>query len=185
MDLKTIFRQRVQKIEMLNDFIALYCDKRESLEDVRHLESNAHAIRNMLHDVTRLLNEFSVTNRKVHAELMEQMAAQQLTLLELLDKQLDIELAPRQCSADDSTKPVTTAAQPTNVPSSGCDSVLKEISNTVPMTPSRFKFNEPAHMSLADYVKSPFMIKRIKPVALHFFDFERPISVDEFAAVPS
>lgn len=185
MDLKEVFKQRIQKIEMLSDFVALYCEKKESLDDLRQLDSNVHTIRKMLLDVAQLLNDFSSNNRKVYKELMEQMQMQQLMLLESLDKQLESELMPQKNVVDKFTKPMTTTAITADDPSSGCEAVLKEISNNVQMTPNRYRPNEPAHMSLADYVKSPFTLKRMKPVALHFYDFERVISSDEFVAVPS
>lgn len=173
MDLRQLFKKRIQKIVMLNEFIAVYCCKQEAIKDIQQLQHDTQKIKELLADVAKILDEFTLTNRNKYNEIIVQMHKQQMAFLELLQIEMDKE--PMQKLA----KPIKEADE-TNVN----ESVLKEISNTT-MTPLRYRLNEPARMSLVDYLKSPFTSKRIKPVALHFFDFERVISVDEFTAVPS
>lgn len=172
MDLRQLFKKRIQKIEMLNEFIAVYCCKQEAINDIQQLQRDTQKVKELLAAAAKILDEFTLTNRNKYIEIIEQMHKQQMAFLELLQIEMDKE--PIQKIA----KPIKEAEENAN------ESVLKEISNTT-MTPNRFRLNEPARMSLVDYLKSPFTSKRIKPVALHFFDFERIISVDEFTAVPS
>lgn len=173
MDLKQLFKKRIHKIEMLNDFIAVYGCKQEAIQDIQQLQKDTQKIKELLVEVTKLLDEFTLRNREKHKELIEQMHKQQMVFLELLQNEMDKEPIQKI------TKPIKEANE-----TNANESVLKEISNLT-MTPNHFRPNEPARMSLMDYLKSPFTSKRIKPVALHFFDFERTISADEFAAVPS
>lgn len=183
MDLKRLFTQRVQKIDMLNDFITLYCAKEESIQDLQQLTHDTQEIKEMLSEAVDILQEFTLKNRQAYKSLMDQMQRQQLILLDLLEKQMDMTPIQTQAPAHPFAKPQATAAA-ANDDSGVNESVLKEISNTN-MTPNRFRLNEPARMTLVDYSKSPFTNKRIKPVALHFYDFERNITADEFVSVPS
>lgn len=180
MDLNKLFELRVQKLETLNNFIALYSHKKELVGDLQHLAETRNEIKELLISCTEILNEFQNNNRQACADLLGQMQKQQISMLNALENVMNLDAESRSIvslSVDPNTKQERSndASQAT---------VLKEISNTS-FTPSKLKPGELARMSFNDYIKSPFTSKRMKPIALQFCDFERTISAEEFSTVPS
>lgn len=180
MDLQVLFEKRLAQIDTLNDFIVLYGKKEEIIPDLRDINNETECIQELLVSCKEMLSKFQAENMKKCRELIEKSQQQQLLMLDVLDREiecgestqikLNIENECSPCAKEEPSRPV---------------SVLNEISNTT--TPSKFtpfKPGEQPVMAYADYVKSPYATKRMRPLALQFTDFERTISAEEFAKVP-
>lgn len=175
MDLQTLFEKRLQKIESLNDFIVLYGKKEECITDLREISDEIDEIKDLLQSCKELLNQFQTENREKCKQLIEMSQEQQILMLQVLDKVLESDTQPSKKSLTPAK--IQEKCRPVNV--------LSEISNTP--TPRKFeplKSGENSIMTFADYVKSPYTTKRMRPLALQFIDFEKTISTEEFAKVP-
>lgn len=174
MDLQTLFEKRLQKIESLNDFIVLYGKKEECITDLREISDEIDEIKDLLKSCKELLNQFQTENREKCKQLIEMSQEQQILMLQVLDKVLESD-----------TQPSKKSLTPAKILEKCRPNVLSEISNTP--TPRKFeplKSGENSIMTFADYVKSPYTTKRMRPLALQFIDFEKTISTEEFAKVP-
>lgn len=181
MDLQVLFEKRLKQIDTLNDFIVLYGKKEEIIPDLRDINNETEYIQELLVSCKELLSKFHDENIKKCRELIEKSQQQQLLMLDILDTVVErnepqiksnIENECSPCPKEESSRPI---------------SVLNEISNTTTTTPSKFtpfKPGEQPVMAYADYVKSPYATKRMRPLALQFSDFERTISAEEFAKIP-
>lgn len=178
MDLQTLFEKRLQKIDSLNDFVVLYGKKEELIPDLREISTEINELKDLLQLCKELLIKFQKENHEKCKQLIEKSQEQQTILLNILDEILDSEPVkavqlsqnmPTPAKADEKSRLVN---------------VLNEISNTpTPCKFGTFKAGEQS-MTFADYIKSPYTTKRMRPLALQFTDFEKTISVDEFAKVP-
>lgn len=180
MDLHELFEKHLQRIDILNDFIVLYGKKEETVADLRDISAECDEIKELLVSCKELLKSFQDENMAKCRELIEKSQKQQLLMLHVLEQVIDSgEERPTKFmnSENDSASSPTYQQRPI--------SVLTEISNT--MTPSKFtpfKPGEQPIMTYADYIKSPYAMKRMRPLALQFTDFERAITSDEFNKVP-
>lgn len=177
MDLHDLFEKHLQKIDILNDFIVLYGKKQETVSDIREIANECDEIKELLVSCNELLKKFQEENKKKCNDLIEKSQKQQLIMLQILDQLIDDD---GKGKASENTE---------NICASPCQNrpvaVLAEISNT--MTPSKFtpfKPGEQPVMTYADYIKSPYATKRMRPLALQFTDFERSITADEFTKIP-
>lgn len=170
MDLQTLFEKRLQKIESLNDFIILYGKKEECITELRGISDEIDEIKDLLQSCKELLNQFQTENREKCKQLIEMAQEQQILMLQVLDNVLESKKSLTPAKIQEKCRPVN---------------VLSEISNTP--TPCKFELLKPGEnsiMTFADYVKSPYTTKRMRPLALQFIDFEKTISTEEFAKVP-
>lgn len=178
MDLHELFEKHLQKIDILNNFIVLYGKKEETVSDLRDIANECEEIKELLRSCKELLEIFRNENMTMCRAIIEKSQQQQLIMLHILEQVIDgnekkhVENAENECAS-----PSSCQEQPI--------SVLTEISNT--MTPSKFtpfKPGEQPVMTYADYIKSPYATKRMRPLALQFTDFERNITADEFSKIP-
>lgn len=178
MNLYQLFEKRLQKIDKLNDFIVLYGKKEESITSLREISSEIDEIKDLLTSCKELLAKFQTENSEKCKQLIAKAQEQQLIMLEVLDKVLDSQAAiPERPKTLPTPVKLAEKYQPANV--------LTEISNTpTPRKFGAFKAGEQSLMSIADYTKSPYTTKRMRPLALQFIDFEKTITVDEFAKIP-
>lgn len=180
MDLSTLFEKRLRKIESLSDFIILYGKKVDSIVDLREISNEIDEIKELLQSCSELLNKFQTENKEKCKRLIETAQTQQLIMLDVLEQVMDSGLA---------TQPQPSQKMPTPAKSDGNNrpvNVLNEISN-ITITPCKFGSFKPGEqplVSFADYVKSPYTTKRMRPLALQFIDFEKTISNEEFTKIP-
>lgn len=177
MDLHELFEKHLQKINILNDFIVLYGKKEETVSDLRDIAKECAEIKKLLHDIKILLEQFRVENETICRDVIEKSQKQQLMMLHVLEQVIEcneekiVKNRENECTSPSCEEPPI--------------SVLTEISNT--MSPSKFtpfKPGEQPVMTYADYIKSPYATKRMRPLALQFTDFEKTVTADEFAKVP-
>lgn len=179
MDLHELFQQRLQKIELLNDFVVLYGRKEETLTDLQAISSEVDEIGSLLKSCADILNKFQHENRQKCQQLIEKSQQQQLRMLDVLEKVIDLD-AKKDSQAASNVLPM-----PNSEVKSVRQLVLSEIGNTpTPIKFVPFKSGEQPVMTLADYMKSPYATKRMRPLALQFTDFEKTITADEFAKIP-
>lgn len=179
MDLQQLFEKRLQKIDHLNDFIVLYGKKDEILPDLREISNETEHFKDLLTSCKDLLTKFQNENNQKCRELIESAREHQILMLDILDQVTDSDFdrahqpsenSASPCQREESHRPIT---------------VLSEISNTpTPCKFGPFKHGEQPIMTLADYIKSPYATKRMRPLALQFTDFEKSIGADEFARIP-
>lgn len=179
MDLQDLFEKHLQKIDVLNDFIVLYGKKTETVSDLREIANECDEIKELMRSCKDLLNKFQTENLAKCRAIVEKSQQQQLIMLDILDQVVD----RNEPKMFENTTENDGCASPMcqNRPIT----VLSEISNT--MTPSKFTPFKPGDqpvMTYADYIKSPYATKRMRPLALQFTDFERTITADEFAKIP-
>lgn len=180
MDLHELFEKHLQKIDSLNDFIVLYGKKPEEILDLRDIANECEDIKELLLSCRELLKKFQDENMTKCRDIIGKSQHQQLIMLHVLEQVIDCDADQTFGHNDNECKspyPSRHVEQPV--------SVLKEISNT--MTPNKFtpfKPGEQPTMTYADYIKSPYATKRMRPLALQFTDFERTISANEFAKLP-
>lgn len=185
MDLHNLFEQHLQRIDVLNDFIVLYGKKEETVTDLRDISKECDEIKELLVSCKELLDKFQNENMQKCREIIEKSQKQQLIMLHILEQVIDDndeEKMSGNRENRDFKSPLSSSCQRSDQRS---NSVLTEISNT--MTPSKFtpfKPGEQPIMTYADYIKSPYATKRMRPLALQFTDFERTITSDEFNKVP-
>lgn len=180
MNLHELFEKHLQRIDVLNDFIVLYGKKEETVAELRDISTECDEIKELLVSCTELLKSFQNENMRKCRELIEKSQKQQLVMLHVLEQVID----------GNEERTTKFKNQENDSALSPCDrqrpmSVLTEISNT--MTPSKFtpfKPGEQPIMTYADYIKSPYAMKRMRPLALQFTDFERTITADEFGKIP-
>lgn len=177
MDLEKDFELKLEKIEMLNNFISLYGMKEKIVPELRILSDEVNEIKMLLTSCTELMIKFQVKNRERFNKLLLRIQCQQTRMLDILE-----------CDAEHNSI-VNASTQsdllngnnwPTN---NGPSFVAKENNNSAANTPNKFgmfKSGEQALMTISDYTKSPYAQKRIRPVQLQFIDFERTITLDEF-----
>lgn len=181
MDLQKDFESKLEKIEMLNNFISLYGKKDEIVPDLRTLSDEVNEIKNLLTLCTELISKFQAENRERFNKLMLKIQSQQIQMLDILERD-----AEHNCTENAPTSSDLLNAN--NWPTNKCpSSVLKE-NNSAANTPNKFgmfKPGEQAVMTISDYMKSPYATKRVRPVQLQFVDFERTITHDEFNQVPT
>lgn len=180
MDLQKLFEERLRKIEYLNDFIVLYGKKEETIPDLRDISNETENVKELLLSCKELLKKFQDENHKKCRELIGKSQEQQLLMLDVLDIVMEKDVTNAQAATEGVSSPCRTAEQSRPV------SVLTEISNntTTPCKFTPFKPGEQPVMTYADYTKSPYATKRMRPLALQFTDFERTITSEEFAKVP-
>lgn len=150
--------------------------------NVFHLPNSKECdeIKELLVLCKELLEKFQNENMKNCREIIEKSQKQQLIMLHVLEQIIDDD----SVMVKTSEKLVKEFESPTYQDQRPI-SVLTEISNT--MTPSKFtpfKPGEQPIMTYADYIKSPYATKRMRPLALQFTDFERTITADEFNKIP-
>lgn len=184
MDLYQLFEKRLEKIDKLNDFIVLYGKKDEIIPNLREINNEMEDIKELFVSLKDSLKQFQDENNRKCRELIEKMQQQQLIMLDVLDKVIANDVTISQSNRENECSPCQSnirpvQEQPVHRP------VLNEISNIA--TPSKFtpfKPGEQPVMNYADYVKSPYAKKRMRPLVLQFTDFERTITSDEFAKIP-
>lgn len=181
MDLLKDFELKLEKIEMLNNFICLYGKKEEIVKDLRAFSDEVNEIKVLLTACTELMAKFQVENRERFNKLMLRIQCQQTRMLDILERD-----AEHNCNGNEPIQ--SNLLSVNNWPTNKCpSSVLKE-NNSVANTPNKFgmfKPGEQAVMTISDYMKSPYATKRVRPVQLQFVDFERTITQDEFNQVPT
>lgn len=180
MDLHELFEKHLQRIGVLNDFIVLYGKKEETVADLRDISAECDEIKELLVSCKELLQSFRDENMGKCRELIEKSQKQQMIMLHVLEQLVD---GGEEQTTKFKNRENNSASSPSY--QQRPISVLTEISNT--MTPSKFtpfKPGEQPIMTYADYVKSPYALKRMRPLALQFTDFERTITADEFGRIP-
>lgn len=177
MDLHELFEKHLQKIDILNDFIVLYGKKEETVSDLRDIANECDEIKELLQSCKELLEKFRNENMTKCRAIIEKSQKQQLIMLHVLEQLIECNAEKSNENPDDECS--SSLCQERSI------SVLTEISNT--MTPSKFtpfKPGEQPVMTYADYIKSPYATKRMRPLALQFTDFERTVTADEFSKIP-
>lgn len=172
MDLQRTFDQRLRKIDQLKEFIELYGRKRENYAEIKSISGNSENVRRLQKECAQCISSFQSENRERIAELIVRIQRLQVQTLEVLAKLED-------------EKPKNSALM--LPPPSAHTSILQGKENQL-QTPIQ-KIHLPSSgdtslMTFDDYMKSPFTLRRSKPISLQFTDFHQIISPSEFTKVP-
>lgn len=173
MDLQILFGKRLKQIVKLEDFVLLYGEKGEKINELMDIFTEAKQAEKSLFACNEVLKFFRSKNYVKCKSLNELVQKQQLLILEILDKMLDIH------SLEAYQVPQNSTLLP-HVEEKSFDIGNKNSPCKIPL----FKPAEQSIISLSDYVKSPYATKRMRPIALQFTDFEKTIIVEEFLRVP-
>lgn len=158
MDLQNLFKKRIQQIQKLENFVVLYGKKRENLSGLCQISNEVEQTKDILVSCVNILDKFRKENNQKFTKLSKLTKHQQTIMLDVLNKLLDYEHQPQH------------------------EEELTIISENIG-TPTSCKI-QPFKSSLAEYIKSPYAMKRMRPLALQFTDFEKTISAEEFKIIP-
>lgn len=166
MDLKNLFEARLDCISNLNDFIVLYGRKEDISSNLLEIITETKQVKFLLASCVEYINKFQIENSEKCKILIRKLQVQQCLTLQIFEKVSERDLPKVNQQIENMIL------------------MPKDIENTP--TPNKLlrKLGDQPIMTLADYVKSPYATKRMRPVALQFTDFERNISVEEFLQVP-
>lgn len=181
MDLQNDFESKLEKIEMLNNFISLYGKKEEIVPHLRTLSDEVNEIKMLLASCTELMAKFQVENQERFNKLMLKIQTIQTQMLDILECDAD-----NNCIGNAPTQSDLLNAN--NWPTNKCPSSALKENVSATNTPNKFvmfKPGEQAVMTISEYMKSPYTTKRVRPIQLQFADFERIITQDEFNQVPT
>ncbi|XP_055307206.1 uncharacterized protein LOC129571430 [Sitodiplosis mosellana] len=172
MDLEILFKNRLQQISKLEYFCVIYGKKNDIISNLRETLNEAQQIKGFLSSCTHLLEKFRTENHQKCTKLLHSSQQLSTIMLNALAKASDTahQLPQIGQSVEDKVN---------------FSPVLAEISNTP--TPTRCRllyFKSGDRLSLAEYVKSPYATKRMRPLALQFTDFEKTISTEAFKMIP-
>lgn len=174
MDLQVTFKKQLNQIEKLDNFCSLYGNKEQILTDLCDILSQTKDIRVLLQTCGKILKEIQVENYKKLKTMIEYSRKQQTMFLDILEN-FHCLTELRDCSD----------FIPNSKEHENC-SVLKEISNS-PKSRKLQLFKSAEHpilTSLANYIKSPYATRRMRPLSLQFIDFEKQICMEEFMQIP-
>lgn len=166
MDLRNLFEVRLERIANLEDFIVLYGKKEDILSNLREMIAEIKKTKHVLSSCVEVLNKFHSDNSEKCKKLIHRLKVQQMLTLQILEKMSD-----QNCSGENQRSQKTIL-------------MSKDVENTPTPNKIQRKLGEQPVMTLADYAKSPYTSKRMRPVALQFTDFERNITMEEFLQVP-
>lgn len=172
MDLQQLYDQRLQKIDQLKEFIILYSVKCEKYKDIEIISQESVNIKKLLNECANSVRKFQNYNRARITEIIKKSQKQQTIIFNILDKL-------------ENEKPNKSIVS--FVRQSAQKSILQGKENCL-QTPVQklrlLKLGDTPLMSLDDYMKSPFTLKKTKPISLQFIDFHYAITPIEFSKVP-
>ena len=173
MDLKVLFEERLAKIEHLKNFIVIYGKKSEHMSELYEIHELKENIRALLEKCGKYVDNFQKHQKERYESLLKEAHEQQLLMLNVIEK-----LDEKQSSVN-KFQPAETNKE---------NSLVQQNQNTmkVASTPLRNAMQIPPTpvMHFAEYMKSPFTARRMRPVALQFIDFEKIITAEEFTSIP-
>lgn len=170
MDLEILFENRLQQIEKLENFVIIYGKKAYIISNLRESLNEAEQIKEFLLSCVSVLEYFREKNRKRCTDLIH--SSRQLSTLMLNTLASDFEYQFKQIRQSAEEKQYFSP-------------VLNEITNTATPTPCRqLYYKSGDRLSLAEYMKSPYTTKKIRPLALQFTDFLTIVSTDAFKMIP-
>lgn len=166
MNLQNLFEARLERIANLDDFIVLYGKKEDIFPNLQEIITEVEANKYLLSSCLEIINKFRIHNFEKCKKLIYKLKIQQILTLQILEK-----ISNLNCIQE-------------NQRSQNMILTSQDVQNTPTPNKIHRKLREQPIMTLADYVKSPFTTKRMRPVALQFTDFEKNISMEEFLQVP-
>lgn len=170
MDLKILFENRLQQIEKLENFVILYGKKGYIISNLRETVNETEQIKEFLSLCMSVLEKFQKENQERFTKLIH--SSRQLSTLMLHTLASDFEHQFKQIGQSAEEKQYFSP-------------VLTEITNAATPTSCRQLYFKPGdRLSLADYMKSPYTTKKIRPLALQFIDFLTIVSIDAFKMIP-
>lgn len=159
MDFQILFQHQLNQINKLDNFIVFYGRKEEIVADLREIFGETEKLKDLLLSCMEFLKIFRTENNHKCKNLIAITQHQQFTMLNLLEKVMNA--------------------------GNNNPTALTEITNTPPTCKlPPFKSGEQSIMTLAEYMKSPYATKRMRPLSLQFIDFERTINIDDFSRIP-
>lgn len=172
MDLQELFDQRLEKIDRLKDFITVYGEKAENIEKLKKLSEKSDEIKDLLKQCAESIEKFQSHNRERVNDIIKRSQQQQSLMFSVLEK-----------LEDEQPKKINSFVAPPSVRKQYLQG-KENIFQTPTQKTKLPKLGETPLMTFDDYMKSPFTLKKTKPITLQFADFSYSIPPTEFLKVP-